>query len=187
MPESGPRFIGGLELSRSFYREAARPLLEQHFPSLLHAAALLGAGSDVFGFDTEMSTDHDWGPSVVLFLREAEAHLAAAISKVMALHLPPRFHGFPTHSVAAPDDPDPRIMAEAEGKRVQHQVFVTTAHRFVNRHLAVCLGLTMMSAPMTNLRLHKPTFMAANIVLVAVATFAAYERFTLVGTRVSRA
>lgn len=71
MPERGAEdrsgFIGGLELSRRFYREAVRPLLERPFPDLPHAAALLGTGSDVLGFDTEMSTDHDWGPSVVLF------------------------------------------------------------------------------------------------------------------------
>lgn len=52
----------GLALSRRFYRNEVRPLLDEH-----HSAALLGPGSEVLGFDTERSTDHDWGPRVQLF------------------------------------------------------------------------------------------------------------------------
>jgi len=58
--EPKPPFIPGLELSARFYREAVRPLLDARFPGLRHAAARLGRGSDVLGFDTEMSMDHDW-------------------------------------------------------------------------------------------------------------------------------
>jgi hypothetical protein len=54
----------GLELCRLFYAEAVRPLLGD----LPHAAARIGGGSDVLGFDTERSTDHDWGPRLELFL-----------------------------------------------------------------------------------------------------------------------
>ncbi|HEU0299458.1 MAG TPA: hypothetical protein VFR37_08395, partial [Longimicrobium sp.] len=63
-----PEFIPGLELSRLFFVEAVRPLLDAAFPGLRYAAGLLGSGSDVLGFDTEMSRDHDWGPRVDLFL-----------------------------------------------------------------------------------------------------------------------
>lgn len=135
MPEAKPEFIGGLELSRRFYREAVRPLLERRFPELLHAAALLGTGSEVLGFDTEMSTDHDWGPSVVLFLREADIHLAGTISEVMAEYLPRRFYGYPTHSAYAPDEPNTLIMAEQDDGPIRHRVFVTSTRRFVLRHL----------------------------------------------------
>ena len=55
-----PQFIPGLELSRRFYIEAVRPILDKYFPSLPHAAALLGYGSEVLGFDDEVSTDHNW-------------------------------------------------------------------------------------------------------------------------------
>lgn len=44
---------------------------------------------------------------------------------------------------------------------------------------AVGLGLTMIGAAMTNLRLNKPMHIAANIVLFAVAVFIAYGRFVL--------
>jgi hypothetical protein len=58
-----PEFLPGVELARLFYTEAVRPLLGD----LPHAAARLGPGSDVLGFDTDRSTDHDWGPRLELF------------------------------------------------------------------------------------------------------------------------
>ena len=63
-------FVPGLELSRQFYAGLVRPILDARFPGLPHGAALLGRGSEVLGFDDEMSTDHDWKARVVLFLRE---------------------------------------------------------------------------------------------------------------------
>lgn len=40
-------FIKGLELSRLFFLEAVRPVLDDAFPDLRYAAALLGTGSEV--------------------------------------------------------------------------------------------------------------------------------------------
>lgn len=53
-----PDFIPGLQLSEAFYREAVRPILDAAFPGLVYAAALIGNGSDVLGYDTPRSTDH---------------------------------------------------------------------------------------------------------------------------------
>ncbi|MBO3737329.1 DUF4037 domain-containing protein [Actinoplanes flavus] len=58
-----PAFVSGVELSRRFY-QSVRPLL----PHVPHTAALIGPGSEILGFDTERSTDHDWGPRLQLFL-----------------------------------------------------------------------------------------------------------------------
>ena len=63
-----PEFVPGLELCRLYYEEAVRPIIDRAFPSLLYAAARIGPGSEILGFDTEMSTDHDWGPRLLLFL-----------------------------------------------------------------------------------------------------------------------
>ena len=71
-----PAFVSGLDLSRRFFQEIVRPLLTRNFPAVRYAAALLGPGSEVLGFDTEISTDHDWGPRLFLFLREEEAEQA---------------------------------------------------------------------------------------------------------------
>ena len=63
-------FVPGLELSRRFHRDEVAPLLKGAFPGLPYSAALLGRGSEVLGFDDEMSRDHNWEPRVVLFLRD---------------------------------------------------------------------------------------------------------------------
>ena len=61
-------FIKGLKLGEIFYEEAVKPILATHFPRLGYSAARLDAGSDVLGFDTPQSMDHDWGPKFTLFL-----------------------------------------------------------------------------------------------------------------------
>ena len=90
-----PAFIPGLELSRRFFHELVRPLFVEAFPGLPYAAALLGPGSEVLGFDTAMSSDHDWGPRLFLFLREVDAAQGDAIGNLLSEHLPETFAGFP--------------------------------------------------------------------------------------------
>ena len=92
-------FISGLELSRLLYEEAVRPILARHLPDLRYAAALVGPGSDVLGFDTEMSTDHGWGPRLFVLLGEAEAHLNEAVREVLRRSLPATFRGYPVGAV----------------------------------------------------------------------------------------
>ncbi|MPZ85200.1 MAG: DUF4037 domain-containing protein [Actinophytocola sp.] len=82
-------FVPGLELSARYYRDVVAP--EIRVP---HAAARIGTGSEVLGFDTERSTDHDWGARLQLFLtpEDTRKHAAATTSR-----LPERFGGHPTH------------------------------------------------------------------------------------------
>lgn len=85
-------FVPGLELSREFYHELVRPILDARFPGLPHGAALLGRGSEVLGFDDEMSTDHDWKPRVLLFLREDdETRHGDDVDDILRRELPPHF------------------------------------------------------------------------------------------------
>lgn len=62
----------GIELSRRFYLDIVRPWLARVAPNLPHSAALIGYGSELLGFDDEMSRDHNWGPRVHLFLTPAD-------------------------------------------------------------------------------------------------------------------
>jgi hypothetical protein len=86
-------FIPGVRLAGKFYGEVVRALLDEGFPGLRHAAALIGPGSEVLGFDTERSTDHDWGPRLQVFPEAGE--LAGAVSEMLAGRLPARFRGYP--------------------------------------------------------------------------------------------
>ncbi|MBB4943518.1 catechol 2,3-dioxygenase-like lactoylglutathione lyase family enzyme [Streptosporangium album] len=82
-------FVPGLELSRAFYARVVQPMVAD----VAHSAALIGAGSEVLAFDTERSTDHDWGPRVVLFVAP---EAAGQLRQVVAAGLPQTFGGYPT-------------------------------------------------------------------------------------------
>src|SRR3954468_25051931 len=91
-------FISGLQLSEALYREAVAPILAREFPGLLHSAARIGTGSDVLGFDTVRSTDHEWGPRLLLFLAESDAATHGAAIVETLRHTPPReIRGYPTN------------------------------------------------------------------------------------------
>lgn len=90
-------FVPGAELSRRLYHEVVQPILSARFPDLPHAAALLGRGSEVLGFDDPMSTDHDWKPRVLVFLAEEdEPRHGDEVRAAMQRDLPPIFASHPT-------------------------------------------------------------------------------------------
>ncbi|MBN2385634.1 MAG: DUF4037 domain-containing protein [Anaerolineales bacterium] len=134
MPEL-PTFIPALELNRRFYGECVRPLLDEHFPGLAHGAALLGQGSEVLGFDTAMSMDHDWYPRLLLFLRQADQPLSGPIREMLAHHLPHFFLGFPVDCAETPEEPGTHRMSPHDKGPVQHGVTPLTLRAFADRHL----------------------------------------------------
>jgi hypothetical protein len=79
----------GLALARGYYADVVAPLAAD----VPHAAALLGWGSDVLGFDTERSTDHGWGPRLQVFVaKEDVGRLSAAVERA----LPEEYGGYST-------------------------------------------------------------------------------------------
>lgn len=60
----------GIELSRRFYEECGRPVLQAQFGGILPLLAVgcVGSGSDRYGFDDEVSRDHDFEPGFCIFL-----------------------------------------------------------------------------------------------------------------------
>ena len=77
-------------------------------PGLRYSAALLGPGSEVLGFDTERSTDHDWGPRLQVFLPAGTASRDKnQISRALAGRLPAGFDGYPSGSRSPASHPAP--------------------------------------------------------------------------------
>ena len=86
----------GLELSRQYYEAFGREMLTR-FPELEkeYAVGLAGRGSECFGFDDEISRDHDFGPSFCIWLRR-EAYERFGDRLQAAYDAMPRdFSGFP--------------------------------------------------------------------------------------------
>lgn len=81
-------FVAGLELNAGFYEDVVRPLVAR-WP---HAAARLGQGSEVLGFDSERSTDHGWGPQLVVFVDEP---VVEEVTVAVDEGLPATYRGWP--------------------------------------------------------------------------------------------
>ena len=64
----------GLEEARALYEEYGRPLLHRDFPELEGriAVGLAGHGSECYGFDDELSRDHDFARGFCLWLTDGD-------------------------------------------------------------------------------------------------------------------
>ena len=122
-------------------------MLDRHFAHLRLGAGRLGTGSDVLGFDTPRSMDHDWGPQLTLFLAEADysEDLADEIRRVLGDELPFEVAGIPTHFEPFPDlgmTPDGRLlhggqMAASHQRPIRHKVSIVTVRRFCLGYLGI--------------------------------------------------
>lgn len=135
-----PPFIPGLELSRRFYGDIVTPILKAYLPTLRYAAALIGSGSEVLGFDTEMSTDHSWGPRVQLFLRDEDEQVAEEIDSLLRQHLPATFLGYPARFLPVPGEPRSVVPAAESEAESHHLLSITTLRQYVYLYLGLELG-----------------------------------------------
>ena len=60
----------GMELSKKYFEEFGRSMLEENFKDILPylAVGLTGSGSECFGYDDEKSQDHDFEPGFCIFI-----------------------------------------------------------------------------------------------------------------------
>ena len=88
----------GIELARAYWETFGIPMIREQFPEYeeIIAAALTGSGSECYGFDDEVSLDHDFEPGFCLFIpgeeivdRRTAFQLERAYAK-----LPAEFEGF---------------------------------------------------------------------------------------------
>lgn len=63
----------GMDIARDFFNREVLPFAKERFPSLLGEMAfgLVGNGSECFGFDDEISQDHDFGKRCCVWLSQA--------------------------------------------------------------------------------------------------------------------
>lgn len=103
-----PPFIPALELSRDFYREIVAPLLRDH----RHCAALLGTGSEILGYDTDRSTDHDWGPRLQIFVEPGAVEVT---QESLVDRLPDQFRDWPVRFGSDEREPAQRVDVHSLG------------------------------------------------------------------------
>jgi hypothetical protein len=134
-----PDFIPGLVLNETYYWQAVRPILDARFPGLPHTAALVDYGSDVLGFDTPVSVDHEWGPRLNLFLppEDFEAR-RAAVHETLRQELPVQVLGYSTHfGRPVSDDNGVRHRTEIEHGPVDHHIAIDTLANFWQGQLKI--------------------------------------------------
>ena len=110
------KFIKGLDLCESFFNECAKPIIDKFFPNLQYTAGLIGYGSDVLGYDDEVSRDHMWGPRFYMFLRKNDIDKKDEIFNKFAENLPYIYMGYSVNFT----EPDPNDCG------VQHPQFINS-------------------------------------------------------------
>ena len=62
--------MNGLELAKGYFEDFGKPMLESDFADILPylAAGFVGSGSEHYGYDDEVSRDHDFEPGFCIFL-----------------------------------------------------------------------------------------------------------------------
>jgi hypothetical protein len=114
--------LNGSALARAYYEQVVAPAVAARWPALPHAAGLLGSGSEVLGFDDDVSRDHDWGPRLDLFVA---AEVAAQVGAHLDSVLPESFGGHPVRFATTWD------------AQVRHRVHVADVGSFVSSRTGV--------------------------------------------------
>ena len=86
----------GLELCERYFREEGQPVLERELGQLLNrmAIGLVGDGSECYGYDDEISRDHDWGPSFCIWLTKSDYEAVGGKIQEVYEGLPQNYEGY---------------------------------------------------------------------------------------------
>lgn len=97
--------MNGLELAKKYYETYGSELINSVEPSLFERVSigLCGEGSQCFGFDDEISQDHDFAPGFCIWLSDEDfARYGQALQKAYD-GLPHSFCGFSRENIIADD------------------------------------------------------------------------------------
>lgn len=86
----------GLELCEKYYNEWGAPMIRNKFPKYEDriGAGLVGDGSECYGFDDDISRDHDWGPGFCLWLDHGDYKAIGRDLREEYERLPKTFCGY---------------------------------------------------------------------------------------------
>ena len=86
----------GLELSRLYYEEFGAKMISEQFPDFKDriATGLCGEGSECFGYDDDVSRDHDFGPKFCMWLTDDDYYIIGDALRRAYDSLPVKFMGF---------------------------------------------------------------------------------------------
>jgi hypothetical protein len=131
-------FIKGMELGESFFYECGLPIIKKYYPDLKFSAGLLGYGSDVLGYDDEVSTDHMWGPRFYLFLNDNDIHIRYDLIALFEENLPYTYKGYSVNfSKPNQDDNGVRNAEFINSGNVSPLIWIHTIDEFVNDYLGL--------------------------------------------------
>lgn len=139
--------MSGLALARGFFRDCVAPVVARAVPGLRYSAGLVGPGSEVLGYDTEVSRDHHWGPRAMLFLEpDALARHGPMLRAALAVELPREYLGYSTNfsEADAEDHGVQRLVPVVEGP-VNHRVELLEPDVWFREYL----GAEVVSRPPT--------------------------------------
>lgn len=121
-------FVPGHRLSQALYDDVVAPAVTHTFPGLRWGAGMFGPGSDVMGYDTQRSADHDWGPRLTIVVPPAEVeHLRGPILDAVETELPDTIHGVPVDHRGSSQLPGGEVTHHhTAGRARPHGVTVTT-------------------------------------------------------------
>jgi hypothetical protein len=92
----------GLHLAEAYFTSVGLEMIEAQYPEYKSriAAGLVGMGSECFGYDDDLSRDHDWGPGFCLWLEENDFRTFGAQLQRSYEALPTTFNGYQRWSSA---------------------------------------------------------------------------------------
>ncbi|MCX6779456.1 MAG: DUF4037 domain-containing protein [Candidatus Magasanikbacteria bacterium] len=139
------KFIPGLFLCEQFYNEVVKPILKDGFPGLKYSAGLIDYGSEVLGFDTKRSTDHHWGPRVMIFLSPEDISNKEKISDFLSKHLPATFLGYSTH-FGEPNKLGVQLLTKVKkGQPITHRIEIYSIESFLENYLSISPNINLSS------------------------------------------
>lgn len=85
----------GRQMFEDFYYEYGEPMLQKKFPAFLDKIAIgkAGEGSDCFGYDDEISLDHDFGPGFCMWVTRETYEQIGAFLQAEYDKLPTTYRG----------------------------------------------------------------------------------------------